>query len=173
MEGKSGANLSDLVRKRPLAWMVRSIPFHVDPLRCRQVLRNTVTGVLELCDVRQVFRMRLKAVGVMHMDEVEAYEEGDAAIDWILRTNERTLKYVMTKDAGKKEKKEEKEAEEEEEEKKAGHMIPRIRTGAGALIAILHGMVAGKEAKKNGLVKGQGKAVQFFRCLEFAVISKM
>lgn len=148
--------------KRPKWPVLSTMPFHVDPVKCQQNIKGVITGIIEMCDIQQIFKMRLKEEGVMYMQQVDAYEASDGDIDWILKTNEQVIKLLMA-NVGAKGKK----------AVKTGHLIPRIRSGSGAIIAILFGMVSGKDAQRNGLIKGQRAAVQFFGCLEFAVVSKL
>eukprot|EP01083_Nonionella_stella_P034043 93200_1 len=162
IELTGSGNFSDIIKGRPIEWTMRSLPFHVDPVKCKEIAM--ITGIIELCDIEQIYRLRLKDVGVMQLTLVDGYDVKEQCIDWILRTEEKRLKYMLANAGNTK-------GEKKEVDK--GHMIPRIRTGSGGLIGTLFAIVAGKEAAKNGLIKGQLKAIQFFRCLEYNVISKL
>ena len=170
IENRGGGNFSDIIMGRPMRWSMKTLPFHVDPVRCRVVLDEDemITGVIELGDVGEIYKFRLKRVGVMQLTMIgkDEYDEADGDIDWVLRTSDKALKYILT-DGG------DQDDNKGKEKVKSGHFIPRIRTGAGALIAVLFGMVSGGDAEKNGLIKGKEKAVQFFKCLEFKTIAKL
>ncbi len=162
IESMGGGNVKDITMNRPKWPALSTMPFHVDPVKCQRTIKRMITGIIELCDVQQIFRMRLKEQGMMYMQQVDGYNVEDDDVDWVLKTNERVIKHVLANTNPKQKK-----------PQKTGHMIPRIRSGSGAVIAVLYGMVAGKDAQKNGLIKGQRKAAQFFGCLEFAVVSKL
>eukprot|EP00484_Ammonia_sp_Unknown_P029262 CAMPEP_0197027746 /NCGR_PEP_ID=MMETSP1384-20130603/7619_1 /TAXON_ID=29189 /ORGANISM="Ammonia sp." /LENGTH=658 /DNA_ID=CAMNT_0042456645 /DNA_START=43 /DNA_END=2019 /DNA_ORIENTATION=- len=169
LKGSGNFSMKDIILSRPVEWTLVTLPFHVHPAKCREVMENSsgmITGVIELCDVKQVFRVRLKRIGVMQMTPLkDGYDVNDASIDWVLRTNEMTLKHILTDDKPR--------GDTQAQPEETGHMIPRVRTGSGGLISVLFGLIASKRSEKNGLVKGKRKAMQFFSCLETKVISKL
>ena len=162
IENKGGGNFSDIIMGRPMMWCMKTLPFHVDPVKCNQMMDKggIITGIIELIDIGEIYRLRLKELGVMQLTVVNSYDVGK--IDWILKTSEKMLKHILTDDKGDKKK-----------EEKRGHLIPRMRTGSAGLIAVLFGIISGKDSNKNGLIKGKRKAIQFFQCLEFKTISKL
>eukprot|EP01084_Bolivina_argentea_P065829 120008_1 len=170
IENVGGGNFSDIIMGRPISWSINTLPFHVDPIKCKQILNdNGITGIIELCDKNQIYKFVIKNIGVMSVNMIDYYRN-DKSIDWILKTNEKILKAILTNDTNAKPQTAEQKQGDREEDKR-GHLIPRIRTGSGALIAILFGML--RDPAKNGIIKGESKAVQFFQCLEFATISKL
>ena len=167
IENIGGGNFSDIIMGRPIEWSIKTLPFHVDPIKCKQNLNRNIinTGIIQLCDIGKIYRLKLKQYGVMELIEINNIYN-DKSIDWILKTKEKILKYILTDNNKKR-------GGDNKEKIKTGHMIPRIRTGCGALIAVLFGIIAGKDAHKNGLIKGKGKAIEFFKCLEYKVVSKL
>ena len=178
IESSGGGNVEDIVMKRPKWPVLSTMPFHVDPIKCQQNIKGVITGIIEMCDIQQIFKMRLKEEGVMYMQQVDAYEANDDDIDWILKTKELDLKQLINTAISK--------SKNGSNGLKRGHMIPRIRSRPGVLMAVLLGMVTGMVSvvsannsnsngshSANGLIKGRDKALEFFGCLEFAVISKL